>query len=61
MKMEITLTREDMIDWKKNTPINEITLFGSFKKDVITQEEIQRAHIIIFKDGNDSIKLKSRL
>jgi hypothetical protein len=61
MKMEITLTREDMIDWKKNTPINEITLLDSFKKDVITQEEIQRAHIIIFKDGNEFIKLKSKL
>jgi hypothetical protein len=49
-----------MIDWKKNTPINEITLFGCFKKDVITQEEIHKAHIIIFKDGNEFIKLKSK-
>lgn len=59
MKMEITLTREDMIGGKKDTPINEIKLFD-FKSDVITINEIQRANTITFKDGNNNIILKSR-
>jgi len=60
MKMEITLTREDMIDNKKNTPINEISLFGDFKQEVITTKEIHRANTITFKDGDNSVILKSR-
>ena len=57
--MEITLTRQDMINGKKDTPINEIELHH-FKSDVITINEIQRANTITFKDGDDSIILKSR-
>ena len=60
MKMEITLTREDMIDCKKNTPINEIKLFDCFSEEAITRKEIPRATIITFKDGDSSIQLKSR-
>jgi hypothetical protein len=58
--MEIILTREDMIDSKKNTPINKIKLFDFFKKDVITNQEIIKADVITFKDGDEIIKLKSR-
>jgi len=60
MKMEITLTREDMIDNKRNTPINEIRLFGDFNQKVITNKEIYRADTITFKDGDNSVILKSR-
>jgi hypothetical protein len=60
MKMEITLTREDMIDNKRNTPINEISLFGDFKQEAITNKEIHRADTITFKDGDNSVILKSR-
>ena len=60
MKMEITLTREDMIDSKKNTPINEINLLSDFKQEVVTVKEIHRADTITFKDDDNSVILKSR-
>ena len=59
MKMEITLTREDIIDAKKSDSNNEIELCH-FKSDAITTKEIQRANTITFKDGDNSIILKSR-
>jgi hypothetical protein len=60
MKMEITLTREDMIDNKRNTFINEISLFDDFKQEAITTKEIYIADKITFKDGDNSVILKSR-
>ena len=60
MKREITLTRQDMINGKEDTPINEIELLHHFKSDVVTIHEIERATTITFKDGDNSIILKSR-
>jgi len=58
--MEITLTRQDIIDWKKSAPINEIKSFDYFKQESITSEEVLRADIINFKDGDNITFLKSR-
>jgi hypothetical protein len=60
MKMEITLIREDMLDSKKNTPINEINLLSDFKQEAVTAKEIYRADTITFKDDDNSVILKSR-
>ena len=55
----IELTRNDLTKDKSNKPIDKITLYD-FKGSVMTREQMCKAEIITFVDGNKSIDLKHR-
>ena len=54
-KRFIILTREDLVKYKTDLPIEEVGLFD-FKSSSITREEINKAEVIIFKDGEQIIE-----
>lgn len=60
MKIDITLTREDLIDWKRDLHVNDITLLDCFKMSVLTQSDILKAHTILFVDEDRVTILKCR-
>ena len=55
----ITLKRDDLIEWKKDIPIQEVTI-TDFKSTSVTMDEILRAYYILFSDGNIHKVLKDR-
>lgn len=55
----IELTREDLQKDKSNKPIDKITLYD-FKRSVISREQICKAEIITFVDGDKSKDLKHK-
>ena len=55
----ITLKRDDLIEWKKDIPIQEVTI-NDFKSTSVTMDEILRAYYILFSDGNIHKVLKDR-
>jgi len=55
----IELTREDLQKDKSNKPIDKITLYD-FKGSVMTREQMCKAEIITFVDGDDHIDLKHK-
>lgn len=55
----ITLKRDDLIDWKKDTPIQEVNI-NDFKSTSVTRDEILKAYYILFSDGNIHKVLKDR-
>lgn len=55
----ITLKRDDLIEWKKDIPIQEVTI-NDFKSTSITRDEILKAYYILFSDGNIHKVLKDR-
>ena len=58
-KRYIKLTRDDLREDKKNTPIENITLYD-FKSSLLTYTEILKAEEIVFVEGDERIKLKCR-
>lgn len=50
-KQYITLTRNDLIEWKKNIPFQDVTI-NDFKDSSITMDEVLKAHYIVFSDIN---------
>lgn len=57
--IEIKLTREDLIDREKNTPIEQIKIHH-FKNSVMTTHESQKADFITFEDNGEVKQLKNR-
>ena len=53
------LNREDLTKLKANYSIDEITIYD-FKHNSITRDEINKAELITFKDGDKTKVLKSR-
>ena len=58
-KRFIELTREDLVKFKSDLPISEIS-FHDFRSSSMTMEELRKAEKITFKDGNEIKVLKSR-
>ena len=53
----IELTRDDLIKWESSIPIENVSIYD-FKNSSITVDEIRKASLIIFKDGDKEIILK---
>ena len=58
-KRFIELTREDLVKFKSDLPIDEIS-FYDFKSSSMTRDELHKAEKITFKDGEEIKILKSR-
>ena len=59
MKIYIVLTREDLIEWKRDTPINGIEI-TDFKDTFNIIQSIEQADFVIFEDENETKFLKHR-
>jgi hypothetical protein len=55
----ITLKRYDLLEWKKDTPIKNLTIYD-FKSTSVTRDEILSAYYILFSDYNIHKVLKDR-
>lgn len=55
----IELNRDNLVKYKRNLPIEEISL-SHFKSTAISIDEINKAEIIIFKEGEEIKVLKNR-
>lgn len=55
----IELNRDNLVKYKRNLPIEEISL-SHFKSTAISIDEIHKAEIIIFKEGEEIKVLKNR-
>lgn len=58
-KRFIILTREDLVKFKSDLLINKISVYD-FKSSSMSKDEMQKAKLIIFKDGNKTKKLKNK-
>ena len=58
-KRFIELTREDLVKFKSDLPIDEIS-FYDFKSSSITTDELHKAEKITFIDGEEIKILKNR-
>ena len=58
-KRFIELTRDDLVKFKSDLPIDHISIYD-FKRSVISIDEISKAELIIFKDGEQIKELKNR-
>ena len=58
-KRYIELRRDDLQRKKYNLPINKIT-YHDFKSDVLSPEDINKAELIVFIDGEEIRELKNR-
>lgn len=58
-KRFIMLTRKDLVKFKSDLPIDEISIYD-FKGSSMSRDEMQKAELIIFKDGEQLKKLKNR-
>lgn len=53
----IELTRGDLMERKSDLPVNEIGIYD-FKSTSMNTDEMHKAHLIIFKDGEQTKELK---
>lgn len=58
-KRFIELTRDDLVKFKSDLPIDKISIWD-FKTDSMSIYEIYKAELIIFKDGEQFKELKNR-
>lgn len=58
-KRFIELTRDDLVKFKSDLPIDEISIYD-FKSSAMSREEIHKAELITFKDGEQIKELKNR-
>ena len=58
-KRFIELTRDDLVKFKSDLPIDEISIYD-FKGSSMSIDEIYKAELIIFKDGEQIKELKNR-
>jgi hypothetical protein len=58
-KRFIELTRDDLVKFKRDLSIDEINLHN-FKSSAMSREEMHKAELIIFKDGEQIRELKNR-
>jgi hypothetical protein len=58
-KRFIELTRDDLVKFKSDLPIDEISIYD-FKSSAMNREEMHKAVIITFKDGEQIKELKNR-
>lgn len=58
-KRFIILTREDLVKFKSDLLINKISVYD-FKSSSMSKNEMRKAKLIIFKDGNKTKKLKNK-
>ena len=55
----IELTSDDLVKFKRNLPIDDITLYN-FKGSAMSRDEIRKAELITFKDDEQIKELKNR-
>ena len=55
----IELTRDDLVKFKSDLPIDEISIYD-FKSSAMSRDEINKAKLITFKDGEQIKELKNR-
>lgn len=55
----IELTREDLVKFKTDLPIDKISIYD-FKGTVLSRDEIDKADLITFKDGEQIKELKNK-
>ena len=58
-KRFIELTRDDLVKFKNDLPIDEISIYN-FKSSAMSREEMHKAELITFKDGEQIKELKNR-
>jgi len=58
-KRFIELTRDDLVKFKSDLPIDEISIYD-FKSSTMSRDEMHKAEIITFKDGEQIKELKNR-
>lgn len=58
-KRVIELTRDDLVKFKSDLPIDEISIYD-FKGSAMSREEMYKADLITFKDGEQIKELKNR-
>jgi hypothetical protein len=57
--LKIELTRDDLVKFKSDLPIDDISIYD-FKSSVMSRDEIHKAELITFKDGEQIKELKNR-
>jgi hypothetical protein len=58
-KRFIELTRDDLVKFKSDLPIDEINICD-FKSSSMSRDEMHKAKLITFKDGEQIKELKNR-
>jgi hypothetical protein len=58
-KRFIELTRDDLVEFKSDLPIDEISICD-FKSSAMSRDEMHKAELITFKDGEQIKELKNR-
>ena len=58
-KETIILTREDLVDFKKDSPIEDIDI-SDFKRSSVTMDELHKANLVGFMDEGKVKTLKNR-
>lgn len=58
-KRFIELTRDDLVKFKSDLPIDEISIYD-FKRSSMSRDEMHKAELITFKDGEQVKELKNR-
>lgn len=55
----IALTRDDLVKFKSDLPIDEISIYD-FKSSSMSRDEMHKAELITFKDGEQTKELKNK-
>ena len=58
-KRFIELTRDDLVKFKSDLPIDEISIYD-FKSSAMSRDEMHKAELITFKDDEQIKVLKNR-
>ena len=58
-KRFIELTRDDLVEFESDLPIDEISIYD-FKSSAMSRDEMCKAELITFKDGEQIKELKNR-
>ena len=58
-KRFIALTRDDLVKFKSDLPIDEISIYD-FKSSSMSRDEMRKAELITFKDGEQTKELKNK-
>ena len=58
-KRFIELTRDDLVESKSDLPIDEISIHD-FKSSAMSRDDMHKAELITFKDGEQIKELKNR-
>lgn len=58
-KRFIELTRDDLVEFKSDLPIDDISIYD-FKSSAMSRDEIHKAELITFKEGEQIKELKNR-